>query len=238
MLGPAPVRAGAAGSRLSGQRATVLERLQQRDQAVTIADLAAEIGVHPNTAREHLDALVEHGLATRERTPAVGRGRPAWCYAASDRAEPDPRVRDYAGLATALAGHIARTSADPGADARAAGVAWGHELAATSEGERPAPGGGASARRRAVDLLEDLGFAPEADGAATTAALRRCPLLDAARRYPEVVCQVHQGIVSGAVEVFGGDGESVALLPFAEPGACRLHLVASDGVARTGVPRA
>ncbi|MFP5347336.1 MAG: helix-turn-helix domain-containing protein, partial [Actinomycetes bacterium] len=62
-LGPSPVRSRSGGARLSGQRAAVLERLQQRDDAVTIVDLAAELGVHSNTVREHLDALVEHGLA-------------------------------------------------------------------------------------------------------------------------------------------------------------------------------
>jgi hypothetical protein len=47
-----------------------------------------------------------------------------------------------------------------------------------------------------------------------------------------VVCQVHLGIVRGALEVYRGDPEPTALLPFAEPGACRLHLrtaAATDG---------
>jgi predicted ArsR family transcriptional regulator len=224
-LGPAPVRARSGGSRLSGQRAAVLERLQQRDSHVTITELATELGVHTNTAREHLDSLVEAGLATRERAPASGRGRPAWRYAAAaDYLEPDPRVRDYAGLATALAGHLHRTSADPVADALDAGLAWGRELATTDPERGRRRAGGAAARRRVVNLLDGLGFDPEADRQATTAALRRCPLLDAARRYPDVVCQVHQGIVRGALEVYGGEPEQAELLPFSEPGACRLHL--------------
>src|SRR5664280_1532615 len=83
IMGPAPVRYDVGGVALSAQRARV---------------------------REHLDALVERGLATRVVLPAVGRGRPAGSYApATSRPEPDPRVRDYAGLATALAGQIART---------------------------------------------------------------------------------------------------------------------------------
>jgi predicted ArsR family transcriptional regulator len=218
-LGPAPVR-WSAGTPMSGPRGAVLERLQRAPGPVTIAELAAELGVHANTAREHLDALVARGLATRERAAAKGRGRPAWRYSAmDDHPEPDPRVRDYAGLAAALAGHLARTSPDPSGEGLAAGWAWGRSLMA----DRPSQPD-VSPRHEVVGLLEELGFAPETDDAASTVALRRCPLLDAAREHPQVVCQVHLGIVRGALEHHGGDPEPTALLPFAEPGACRLHL--------------
>ncbi|RBY84933.1 metalloregulator ArsR/SmtB family transcription factor [Blastococcus sp. TF02A-30] len=218
-LGPAPAR-GSGGPTLSGPRGLVLERLQDSAEPVTISGLAAELGVHPNTAREHLDALVEQGLAVRGRAPAQGRGRPAWRYtAADDRLDRDVRVRDYVGLAAALAGHLVRTSADPGAEGLAAGREWGRTLMS----DRPAEGA-ASPRHSVLHLLDELGFAPEADAGATTVALRRCPLLAAARQHPEVVCQVHLGIVRGALEHHGGDPEPTALLPFAEPGACRLHL--------------
>lgn len=216
-LGPAPVR-GSSGPVLSGPRGAVLEQLQRAARPLTVAQLSADLGVHANTAREHLDALVARGLASRERTPAAGRGRPAWRYApVDDHPEPDPRVRDYAGLAAALAGHLARTSPDPTGEGLAAGWAWGRSLVSGRE-----PGG--SPRHEVVALLEELGFAPQADDEATTVALRRCPLLDAAREHPQVVCQVHLGIVRGALEHHGGDPEPTELLPFAEPGACRLHL--------------
>jgi predicted ArsR family transcriptional regulator len=53
-------------------------------------------------------------------------------------------------------------------------------------------------------------------------------LLEAAHKYPEVVCGVHLGIVRGALAQYGADSEGTALLPFAEPGACLLHLPATD----------
>jgi predicted ArsR family transcriptional regulator len=221
-LGPAPVQGGAGGVPLSRERAAVLDRLRQHDRLATVGDLAAELGGHPNTVREHLDGLVEQGLVTRERGVARGRGRPAWRYTPAV-AEPDPRVRDYAGLATALAGHLERVSADPGADALEVGRGWGRELA-TGSPAAVGRAGRAGARHRVVDLLGELGFDPRADPRVTTVALRRCPLLDAARRHPQVVCQVHLGIVRGALEVYRGDPDSTELLPFAEPGACRLHL--------------
>lgn len=226
-LGPAPVRSGSGLQPMSGQRAAVLERLQQHDAPRTIAVLAEELGLHQNTIRDHLDALVDRGLAVRDRAPAKGRGRPAWTYAAAlDNVEPDPRVRDYAGLATALAAHIARTSQDPEGDALEAGRLWGQGLA----GSEP-PGGRRSAtaaRRHVVTVLDELGFAPEPDARATTAALRRCPLLDAAKQYPEVVCRVHLGIVRGVMDAQGADSEHTDLVPFAEPGACRLKLLTRE----------
>lgn len=218
------MRHAIASSQLSVKRARVLEWLQHQVGAVTIADAASALGMHANTVREHLDGIVRRGLATRERAPAAGRGRPAWHYrAAEDLKEPDPRVRDYAGLASTLASHIARTSSDPASDALAAGWEWGRSLAQDTAGRPLTPAG---ARRRVIEILDELGFDP---AGTTTVALRRCPLLDAARRYPDVVCSVHLGIVRGALEELGGRPEPTALLPFAEPGACRLHLPADAG---------
>jgi predicted ArsR family transcriptional regulator len=54
--------------------------------------------------------------------------------------------------------------------------------------------------------------------------LLRCPLLDVARQYPEIICQVHMGLISGALTELGGDDTGVDLLPFAESDACRLVL--------------
>ena len=234
-MGPAPVRAGAPGRSLSGQRATVLEHLQQGMEPTTATALADALGLHVNTVREHLDALVTAGLAVRVRAPAAGRGRPAWQYTATDLVEQDVRLRDYAGLTGALAGYLERTSTDAGAAARAIGRTWGAELAGEAGAEPDV--GHRAARHRTVALLSMLGFAPEpSSSAATSVALRRCPLLDVARAHPDVVCNIHLGIVQGALEAFGGDPEPTAMLPFAEPGACRLRLADTDSRKGAGAP--
>jgi len=54
--------------------------------------------------------------------------------------------------------------------------------------------------------------------------LLRWPLLEAAHKYPDVVCGVHLGIVRGALEEYGADPSNTDLFPFSEPGACRLDL--------------
>jgi predicted ArsR family transcriptional regulator len=230
-LGPSQIRHTHSPS-LTGPRARVLEHLQNADGRCTVDDVARRLGLHPNTARNHLERLVDEGLANAERAPGTGRGRPARLYGADPAGEPDPRVREYAALATALASHIARTSARPHDDAVAAGEGWGRTLAEGTATPRSA----AATRRTVVELLSRLGFDPDADPAARTTRLRRCPLLDAARAFPTVVCGVHLGLVRGALQTWGADPTRVSLQPFAEPGACILHLAAAPA-GRTETPR-
>ncbi len=62
-----------------------------------------------------------------------------------------------------------------------------------------------------------------------TVRLTRCPLLDAARQYPDVVCSVHAGIIRGALHTWGDEATVTRLVPFAEPGACLVHLDPASG---------
>lgn len=223
-LGPEPTPALRAPVALSEQRLRVLEYVRAHSP-VRVAQAATALGLHPNTVREHLDAVVGLGFIERSTATALGRGRPATVYCVS-AADPGVAVRDYAGLATVLAGHLARTSTHPQRDARAAGVEWGHEII-------DEPGQSGDPRQAVIEALARLGFAPDAGhgdtkgapGGTGGIALRRCPLLDAAQRYPAVVCQVHLGIVEGMLQRLGVPScRGLDLIPFAEPGACRLFL--------------
>jgi predicted ArsR family transcriptional regulator len=221
-MGPQTPRHPGTALALTPARARVLEWLQQQASPVRAEDAAAEFGQHVNTVRGHLDQLVAQDLAMRSLERGPGPGRPSWHYCAHpEHREADPRVREYGALAGALARHIARTSANPVDDSFAAGVEWGRELAA---GSTHLPGSGASARLGVVQILDDLGFAPVPSVRNTTIRLTRCPLLDVAERYPDVVCNVHRGLVAGVLEELGDRPHEVALLPFAEPAACLLHL--------------
>lgn len=224
--GPRPVRHDDALPGLSPARARVLEFLQSQAGDVGAEHVARAFGQHVNTVRGHLDALVEDGLALRHRQGTSGRGRPAWHYWANPaNPEPDARVREYGALAGALAAHLIRTSPAPTDEARVAGVEWGRQIVGDrNTGPTDTPNPALAARREVLGILEDLGFAPLEFPGEAAVLLRRCPLLDVARRYPEVVCQVHQGLIAGAVTELGGDDAGVDLLPFAEPDACRLVL--------------
>ena len=223
--GPRPAATTRGGPPLSPARAFVLDALRQAGRPVTLADLSAATGLHANTLREHLERLVARGPARRERATPSGRGRPAWLYSAVEPGVADPAsTTEYAGLAAALAAHIHQSSPDPQSDAVAAGRAWGRDLA--RKAGPPASRGHAAARRQVARLLDEVGFCPETDDRATDVLLTRCPLLEAAKEYPEVVCGVHLGIVRGALEEYGADSSRTDLHPFSDPGGCRLHLLA------------
>lgn len=218
--------------------------LREQPEPTTLAALTRLSGRHENTVREHLEALTRMGLVSRHRAEPHGRGRPAWLYESTQA--PAAGESEYAALAATLASSIARISDDPGRDGAVAGEEWGRRLARDRGAEPSSPD---VARRRVLDLLDDLGFAPdpiEPDGAGPTAGpaagdgagdagpdggdvrLRRCPLLEAAHRHPEVVCGVHLGIIRGALDEHGAGSDGVDLVPFAEPGACRLTLPRAD----------
>ena len=212
-LGPAR----ATSRPLTASASRTLELLRSRPEPVDLTALAGLAGLHPNTSREHLDVLVEAGLVARTRARARGRGRPPWLYAAT---AVRPTNGEYVGLATALAQVILRTSPDPRRDAELAGESWGRDLARRPGGASLTP---EAARERAVELLEDLGFAPRReDPAGPVVRLTRCPLLDAARQNPRIVCNVHLGILRGVLAGLGADPEGSDLVPFAEPGSCLL----------------
>lgn len=225
--------------RLSAARAGVLRMLIAADEPVTVAVLAQQLGQHSNTVREHLDALAADGRVERVRSAPEGRGRPAWLYrSVSDITHPGPDAdqllggplgtdgQEYVALAVALIDQVSASSPNPTGLARQAGERWGRSLAEerrmTGLVPEPLPAGGAV--RTVVDMLRDLRFEPRPTGDSKVMKLTTCPFLDAARRHPEVVCQIHLGIVRGALQQLGADPEGVDLRAFAEPGACLLNL--------------
>ena len=226
-------------TQLSTARAGILDVLIDQPEPCTVAALSALTRQHPNTVREHLDGLSDARLVVRTRAAAQGRGRPPWLYGAAPEAGSTPGSREYAALASALAAHIARTSQQPRTDAIEAGRTWGRELVRQSQmstgaaSESAAPraaltSSGVVVRREAVNLLDELGFAPSTDARARIVKLHRCPLLEAAHQQPEVICGVHLGLARGALEELGNDPdqtERTTLQPFSEPGACRLELL-------------
>jgi predicted ArsR family transcriptional regulator len=174
-------------------------------------------------------------MVARTRASTLRPGRPAWLYSATAEVGSD-HGGDYAGLASALAAQIATTSKQPRDDSIEAGRAWGRDLVRRSrvgggDGsvlDAASPTSAVAARRTVVDVLEMLGFAPSPDARVGVVKLRRCPLLEAAHKYPEVVCAVHLGVVRGVLDELGRDPagtERTALRPFSEPGACRLDLL-------------
>jgi predicted ArsR family transcriptional regulator len=184
-----------------------------------ILELAEALSLHPNTVRQHLDQLVEAGLATCKTVSPIGRGRPAFCYAAtpgSDEQDPAP----YRELARVLAEQLSR-SAEAEREAVEAGENWGRAMAHDAAGQPPT----ATPTDRLLELLDQAGFAP--DAAATVGRpiqLRHCPFGALATDHGKVVCGVHLGMMRGILQELRAPFDATRLEPLVKPAICLVHL--------------
>jgi predicted ArsR family transcriptional regulator len=214
----------------------VLDVLRAAARPLGVAEAAERVGVHPNTVRFHLDALMAEGLVVRRVEAPSGPGRPRTVYAPRPGMDRRGR-RSYRLLAQILLGQLA--SQGPGAREAAteAGRAWGGFLVdPLPPSRRPTAERSAA---RLVALLDDLGFAPEPEGGGAGKAperirLRHCPFLELAEEYGQLVCPIHLGLMQGALAGLRAPLAATALEPFAEPDSCLAHLAARP----TGTPAA
>jgi|SRR5690625_2486318 len=217
---PAPV--------FGASRARVLGVLQDAGSALSANDVAAAVGLHVNTVRFHLDALVEAGSAERETEKRERPGRPRALYQAHPGVS---RVgqRSYRLLAEILASFVAAQTPDPADSAVEAGEAWGHYLA-----DRPPPFQRVDADSAVQQLLRqlgDLGFDPEAvtDAGEQQIRLRNCPFRETAETNSEVVCGIHLGLMRGLLDALGAPVETERLDSFVQPNLCVAHLTTRSG---------
>lgn len=199
---------------------------------VLLSEIVGVIGGHPNTARHHLRRLVADGLVASGRDEPHGRGRPGLRFritpAGRDalRSGPGAAAGHFLALAGAFAERLSEGS-DPRGQSRAVGRSWGESIVSADTAalaRRPAGQSPSDAVDQVADLLGRLGFAPEPRPRPGSLALTQCPLLDAARRHPDVVCEVHAGLVEAILAAYGGSPGPVTLEAFARPGACILQM--------------
>src|SRR5450759_5608109 len=107
-------------------RARLLTVLERSARPMGVRELADAVYLHPNTVRQHLDQLVEAGLAVRDAAPPIGRGRPALRYAAEPGSDEQDPVA-YRALAGVLVEQVALLPDGVGV-ARTAGEPWGRAL--------------------------------------------------------------------------------------------------------------
>ncbi|WP_405065072.1 helix-turn-helix domain-containing protein [Kribbella sp. NBC_01510] len=203
------------------RRQALLEALRGSDAPLGVTELAGRLGIHPNTVRFHLDALVTQGLVDRRLEEPTGRGRPRTVHTPHPGMDRGGR-RQYHLLAKILLGQLS-TSPDAGAAAEAAGRNWGGYLVEHIPPSRQP--GVAEATQRLTAMMTDLGFAPEPDGdPADRIRLRHCPFLELAEEYSSTLCPLHLGLMRGALTEIRAPITATSLEPFAEPDACIVHL--------------
>lgn len=185
---------------MTRSQARVLAALHAAGHALTLSDLAQATGLHANTVRGHLHALIDQERVTRIAVRRGGRGRPAWSYLA--------RESEYAALALALAQGLDEApepiTGDSASPAVRGGRAWGARLRTqlTLDND-PAP------FELLLQALAHSGFAPKRTGEREL-QLHACPLIEAARSHPDIVCAAHLGLLEG---LLGGPGATMTPRP-------------------------
>lgn len=206
---------------LSRARLRVLSAVAELGgEHVTIAQLAAHLGGHPNASRAHLSALVSHHLLVAADVPGTGPGRRPRGHSLTDagRRAVAPGNAETIGLAGAFASYLVQTG-HGAVEAREVGRLWGDQQVAAL------PATPTDSVEAVVEVLDILGFDParlEVEGGEAV-VLRTCPLMPAAPSDPTFICEVHHGLIDGVLRRIGVS-ERITLLPFAEPDGCRVDL--------------
>jgi predicted ArsR family transcriptional regulator len=185
---------------------------------LSTAEIAAELGLHPNTVRPHLERMRDVGLLSIEVDNRGTVGRPQHRYSlAADAPSLGLEPAAYPLLAALLANVAALFG--PDADA-VADIARDH---GRRRGEARRTKAASCAEAVQAELAE-LGFDPESaeDGHVTTIAFTRCPFRPLAEAFPELVCHLHRGMVEGMVDVLGGEVARFGTLEDREP--CQVDL--------------
>jgi|SRR5215469_188547 len=212
---------------LGRSRSDVLDMVSGSDGPIGVREVAQRMGLHPNTARFHLEALVEAGLAVREAEERETPGRPRIGY----RAVADAPLgrRRYRLLAEMLTSMIAATMPEPATAAEEAGREWGAYLT-----EQPPPYQRLSADEaieKLTEILAEMGFSPQreaGDDDQYRIGLRQCPFREVAQHHQDVICSLHLGLMRGALSQMRVPVSADRLDPFVEPSLCVTRLAAGS----------
>jgi predicted ArsR family transcriptional regulator len=187
-------------------RAGLFDLLAEARQPLATEALAAELGLHVNGVRRHLERLAEVGLVERAKVRG-GRGRPRdqWSIAAS--ASPGGgRPEAYSDLARWLTRTL---------DSRRGGLRQ-LERSGREIGQELVPPDSKPSAESFQAALSALGFQPELqvdEQGTARCRLCNCPYRDSVVESPDVVCTLHRGITAGLVDVLAPEGSLTVFEP-------------------------
>lgn len=205
---------------VGGRRAEVLAVLRDAGSALSVAQVAERSGLHVNTARFQLVGLVLDGLVERAVEGRDTPGRPRILFSAKTEVS---GPRSFGLLAEMLTGVIGSLGV-AGPSAVEAGQAWGRRLVESAPSAQLVSA--EEAADRLNQILDAIGFQPEAHATADgiQVQLHNCPFREVAQRHPDVVCDIHLGLMTGALDELQASLAVESLEPFVTPTKCVAQL--------------
>lgn len=208
--------------RLSPKQSEVLSILQTFPQGARAAEIAQKLGMHVNTARGHLDELINAGAVRVVTAPAQGRGRPSLIFQVR---VPDNRsvAEEYVTLISVLIKALAdkeQLNNYASEQARELGREWA-KTAANSHG--------AEALGSLYRMMRDMGFDPVTSAEQfgqeghTDVELHACPFVTTGVEPSPFICAIHDGFLEQTAADSGGR-LCLKLVPKAGNGVCRISV--------------
>lgn len=208
-------------------RYAIYLELARSARALSTADVADVLDLHPNTVRPHLERMRDVGLLAVQSDARGGVGRPQHLYSLAPEApslglEP----ASFPTLARMLLRLAAATGADAG-DARDVGREQGR-----LDGERF--GSARGCLSAVLAQLDTMGFDPAVatsdeegvdggDVELSTVAFAHCPFRDLAEQRPDLLCSLHRGLIEGVVEATG-EGAVVGFGSLVDRTPCQVEI--------------
>lgn len=189
------------------------------DIGVTASMVAAEVGVHANVARHHLDKLAAGGYleVVSGKVAGAGAGRPSKRYVVvgDSLTMSDFPVRSDDLLLSLLGRALDRLPHDEAEQiAEEVGQEYGRAMAEGLTGDALVTGRRSlrSAMQAVADALTAHGFAAHAEGRNDQLRIinNHCPFGDVATDHP-VICAVDRGMVKGMLAALVGTEDNEAL---------------------------
>lgn len=185
------------------------------DAGRTVEEISAEVGLHSNTVRTHLEVLVAAGSVVRANEATAKRGRPRQIYRRVALADSPFRA-----LATALAAQLTQAESQKLADQAAR--TWSQVL-------EPIPKVSSidAAVEFATDALNRLGFDARQSAVGDAISVRSCPYAQMVDQHP-VICDIHAALVGRVLRETGQDVSLASMEVWTRPDQCVARLRRGD----------
>jgi predicted ArsR family transcriptional regulator len=203
-------------------RYAIYLELARAPAPLATAQIADSLHLHPNTVRPHLDRMREVGLLEVTTHAQGSVGRPQHRYSLAPDA---PSLGFEPPAFPVLARMLLRLATSANLSAADA-VEAGREQGAAAAQRR----GQASACAEALSAeLAALGFDPESviDDDRATIAFTRCPFGELAEANPDLVCNLHRGLVEGFADA-RGDGRVLEFHDLSHRWPCQVEIASTS----------